>query len=666
MKANNLYTVFLRILRNITVPLIVFSFTSCADTYPDLSNSGLLAALFGQSPVAGSSTSASLYLYNPQTIITSESGSITNVSVTLKQAPSSNVTISFTSSDTSEGTVVSTDMVFTSGNFSVAQILQVQGVDDALTDGHISYTIDAAVSTTDSVFLKEPTFSISSLNIDNEMVAVVPVNTSGLITTELFGTASFQVVLSSAPTSDVTVGPIRSMDSTEGTVNGEPLFLIFTPVNWNTPQTIIVTGQYDADLADQTYSISLGTAVSADTAWNLPANPSVSVLNTDVILEVVMNNSGTVTNEDGSCQWLSFHLSIPPASDVTLGPITSLDATEGYVSGGPVTLTFNPLNWNMNQWVTVCGTADADTADQSYDIDLGITSSADAKWNAVDPGNISFTNTNTWPPSSILGSVTVNGGYTVFAVSAVEYVTFAAVSGTTYNINWDDSADGTATYTANILAGSYYSDRTVIFQNINNGYISGQIFTASQTGTVYIKLDPAFATGNTAVSVSTVTLPAGLLANFEGGMGGFISTGLWHISSVRASSGIQSARFADDVTGINPLATFDTGAIETGELISPAFTAGTTLSFDYYLDGECGTGLVCSYDKLTVHISNVSNAGPWTQLTDLTDTGGLGMQTKLIDISAYSGQIIYARFLFDSGDPAMNGYEGAYIDNIRY
>lgn len=108
----------------------------------------------------------------------------------------------------------------------------------------------------------------------------------GLSTTEYGSSASFTVVLDSAPLALVTI-PVSSSDTSEGTVAVSSL--AFLPSNWNVPQTITVTGVDDALVdGDITYSILLGTAVSADINWN-GINPSdVSIINFD-------NDSGTTT-----------------------------------------------------------------------------------------------------------------------------------------------------------------------------------------------------------------------------------------------------------------------------------------------------------------------------------------------------------------------------------
>src|SRR5258706_15902058 len=67
--------------------------------------------------------------------------------------------------------------------------------------------------------------------------------TSGLVTTESGGIATFTIKLTAQPTANVTIG-ISSSDLTEGTVS--PASLTFTTSNWSTAQTVTVTGGDDA------------------------------------------------------------------------------------------------------------------------------------------------------------------------------------------------------------------------------------------------------------------------------------------------------------------------------------------------------------------------------------------------------------------------------------
>ena len=73
--------------------------------------------------------------------------------------------------------------------------------------------------------------------------ATVESRVYGLVTTEAGGTASADVVLDVAPTADVTIA-VSMPDLTEGSLSTN--LLTFTDSNWNTPQTVTITGLSDS------------------------------------------------------------------------------------------------------------------------------------------------------------------------------------------------------------------------------------------------------------------------------------------------------------------------------------------------------------------------------------------------------------------------------------
>ena len=130
-----------------------------------------------------------------------------------------------------------------------------------------------------------PAFKASK-TVDLRGIAILPATpgfavtpTSGLSTTEAGGSASFTVALNTPPTAEVVI-PVATSDASEGTVNVSTL--TFTPVNWNTTQTVTVTGMDDAVYdQDVTYTIVLGAAASADADYNGLNPADVSVTNRD-------------------------------------------------------------------------------------------------------------------------------------------------------------------------------------------------------------------------------------------------------------------------------------------------------------------------------------------------------------------------------------------------
>ena len=147
------------------------------------------------------------------------------------------------------------------------QTVTVTGVNDAVADGNIVYTIVTAPATsTDTVYNGIDAADVSVTNIDNNTVGIIVNPTAGLTTTEAGGTATFAVVLNSQPTADVTIG-LSSSDTTEGTISVSSV--TFTTANWNIPQTVTVTGvNDDLDDGDVGYTIVTAAATSSDGNYN--------------------------------------------------------------------------------------------------------------------------------------------------------------------------------------------------------------------------------------------------------------------------------------------------------------------------------------------------------------------------------------------------------------
>ena len=137
----------------------------------------------------------------------------------LDSEPTANVTIGLSSSDTTEGTVGPASVTFTTANWNTPQTVTVTGVNDDVDDGNIAYTIvTAAATSTDPAYNGRNAADVPVTNPDNDTAGITVAPTSGLITTEAGGTATFTVRLNSQPTANVTIG-ISSSDTTEGTVS---------------------------------------------------------------------------------------------------------------------------------------------------------------------------------------------------------------------------------------------------------------------------------------------------------------------------------------------------------------------------------------------------------------------------------------------------------------
>lgn len=214
---------------------------------------------------------------------------------------------------------------------------------------------------------------------------------AGLSTAEDGATAQFTIVPDSSISADLTIA-LSSSDETEGTVS--PSSLTFTPANWNTPQTVTVTGVDDTlDDGDVVYSVVIAAAVTTDPDYNEadPADLSVTNIDNDGAGITVTPNSGLTTTEAGDTDQFTVVLNTAPAADVTIA-LSSSDDTEGAVS--PASLTFTPADWNDPQTVIVTGVDDdLDDGDVTYTIITAAAVSADSGYSGTDPVDVSVTNT---------------------------------------------------------------------------------------------------------------------------------------------------------------------------------------------------------------------------------------------------------------------------------
>ena len=132
------------------------------------------------------------------------------------------------------------------------------------------------------------------------------------------------------------------------------------------------------------------------------------------------NITGVTTNttEAGGGTTFTVKLARRPLADVLI-PMSSSDISEGAVS--PASLTFTTDNWNVDQTVTVTGVDDdIQDGNQSYQTDLGLTTSADTDYNGITVGTVSITNIDDdnagFHLSAVNGNTSEYGGTATFTV----------------------------------------------------------------------------------------------------------------------------------------------------------------------------------------------------------------------------------------------------------
>ena len=116
-------------------------------------------------------------------LTTTESGGTDTFTVVLDTLPTADVVIGLSSSDTTEGTVSPTSLTFTSENGTTPQTVTATGVNDAVVDGNVAYTIVTAAATSDDLAYSGLDASdVSVTNTDNDVGGITVNPTSGLTT----------------------------------------------------------------------------------------------------------------------------------------------------------------------------------------------------------------------------------------------------------------------------------------------------------------------------------------------------------------------------------------------------------------------------------------------------------------------------------------------------
>jgi large repetitive protein len=311
---------------------------------------------------------------NASQLQTTEKGSKASFSVVLTSKPQSPVHFDVTSTRSEEGTISPGALDFTEGNWFEAQTITVTGVDDDTKDGNAVYAVRISAPTTeDPAYQKLQSTDVKVVNLDDEVAGLTPPKLltgidggTKLVTKESGTTATFSISLTSRPKKDVKV-PVMSGDGTEGKV--APATLTFTPANYDTAQTVTITGLDDPQVdGNQAYTVNIGPTTSDDTDY-VGLTQSVKVTNQDDdTAYIVPTTYSGMTAEKGTSMTIGISLSTLPMVPVTL-TFASSDMNEVKVM--PSSLVFSTSNWSTLQNITVTGVND-DIADGDKSVSIAV------------------------------------------------------------------------------------------------------------------------------------------------------------------------------------------------------------------------------------------------------------------------------------------------------
>jgi len=320
---------------------------------------------------------------------TSEGGATATFTVALTSTPSSDVILSFDSSDRGEGTLDVTTLTFTPDNWESPQTVTIRGQDDPRVDGRHPYTITFGATVSDDpeyAAITPADVTVYNLDDDSAQVFVGPISGH---TTEAGGTATFPIVLGSKPSHDVTV-TFSFDDATEGRL--DKTSVTFTPEVWDRAQTVTVTG-LDDHVADgeQTSHVVFAPLTTEDPDYAVIAIANLTVVNDDddsagITVGALSGN----TSEEGTTATFTLVLKSEPSHPVTI-KFASNDEDEGTTD--VTSVTFQPAQWSEPKTITITGHDDGIVdGNAPYALVFAKTESDDPLYAAITPTNISLLN----------------------------------------------------------------------------------------------------------------------------------------------------------------------------------------------------------------------------------------------------------------------------------
>mgnify|MGYP001236571108 CR=1 FL=1 len=228
-----------------------------------------------------------------------------------------------------------TDYVASSGEVRVTSTmthteLTIPTVDDTDREGNESFQV--TLSTPRGAQLTTKTATVTILDNDQPGVTVTPLVGE---TTEAGGSATFDLVLKTAPSADVLISATSS-DSSEGTASGA---LTFTPANWQTAQQLTISGVDDPiDDGDVSYTVNL-VATSDDTDYAALTLPALTLINEDndfaaLSLDIAIDEPGPRVGEV-----VTYTYRVTNSGTVTVSELKGSDTLFGALAFTPTVLT---------------------------------------------------------------------------------------------------------------------------------------------------------------------------------------------------------------------------------------------------------------------------------------------------------------------------------------
>ena len=300
--------------------------------------------------------------------------------------------------------------------------------------------------------------------------------------TEAGGASTFPVRLWTQPSAAVTVS-VTSRDTSEGTVG--PSSLVFNTSNWNTAQTVTVTGVDDnVDDETVTWQVRLDPS-SGDSGYNGLANVDVSVTTTDddaTATATLALNPASIT-EDGGISTVTARLSRPTtvATTLTVSTAAVSPAVSGDFTQSGTTLAVAAGATTSTGLVTVTA---VDNSVGAANKSVTVSATASGGRGVAAPSDVTLTIVEDdfgLDVGAVNGQATEAGGTATFTVALLTQPTAAV----TVSVSSRDTGEGTAGPSSLIFNTSNWNTaQTVTVTGVQDTIDDGTV-------TWQVRLDPS-------------------------------------------------------------------------------------------------------------------------------------------------------------------------------
>ncbi|MBQ4359270.1 MAG: hypothetical protein II767_03355 [Proteobacteria bacterium] len=263
--------------------------------------------------------------------------------IALSSMPSSDVTLTFNSSNPQEGQVSPASVTFTKDNWQEVREITVSGMDDSVQDGNVNYTIFFSPSeSNDEDYNEVQPKAIKVTNVDNDVAGVSMNIPEGELVIEEGHDTPILVKLNTQPKNDVTVVVTEEGGTKE--VDLENAKVVLTSENWNVGQELHLIGAQD-DVIDGDKNVKLKFSISSDDSdYKLdPIEHDALVKDMDKAEIVAMMGDAPIVKE-GSSDFVTMSLTLASK------PKAKVDVAISVSNPKELNASKQSLSFGQNAW----------------------------------------------------------------------------------------------------------------------------------------------------------------------------------------------------------------------------------------------------------------------------------------------------------------------------